>query len=130
MLGSVGGWSRELFRGEWLVNGAFNQKAGPEAPLSRCLVYFMHYAARGQGHGLELEPELIQTCMIQKRCCGKKWAKVLVCLWGFACVLRLPPPVRYGPQCPSLLDFLSGCLVRVRWTCRSSTDPRTDHALS
>ena len=30
------------------------------------------------------------------------------------------------PHCPSLLDFLSGCLVRVLWTCLSSTDPARD----
>jgi hypothetical protein len=40
--------------------------------------------------------------------------------------LRLSPPARYDPQCPSLLDFLSGCLVRVLWACRSSKDPARD----
>ena len=47
-----------------------------------------------------------------------------MCLWGFANCAFLP--ARYDPQYPSLLDFLSGCLVRVLWTCLSSTNPARD----
>ena len=42
---------------------------------------------------------------------------MLVCLG--ICELRLSLPARYDPQCPLLLDFRSGCLVRVLWACLS-----------
>ena len=51
-----------------------------------------------------------------------KSACVLVRIFG----MRLPLPARYNPQYPSLLDILSGCLVRVLWACLSSTDPVRD----
>jgi hypothetical protein len=53
------------------------------------------------------------------------WVEVgkSACVLVGICEVRLSPPARYDPQCPSLLDFLSGCLVRVLWTCRSSTFP-------
>jgi hypothetical protein len=58
---------------------------------------------------LELELELIQTRMIQKPLLWVEVGKIACVLVGI-CELRLSPPARYGPQCPSLLDFLSGCL--------------------
>ena len=63
---------------------------------------------------LELELELIQTRMIQK---PLLWVEVgkSACVRVGICELRLSLPARYDPQCPSLLDFLSGCLVRVLW---------------
>ena len=61
--------------------------------------------------GLELE--LIQTRMIQKPK-PLLWVEVgkSACVLVGICELRLSLPARYDPQCPSLLDFLSGCLVR------------------
>jgi hypothetical protein len=72
-----------------------------------------------------LKLELIQTRVIQKPLLWIQVGKSACVLVGI-CGLRLTPPARYDPQCPSLLDFLSGCLVRVLWTCRSSTDPSRD----
>ena len=45
------------------------------------------------------------------------WVEVgkSACVLVVSCELRLSLPARYDPQCPSLLDFLSGCLVRVLW---------------
>ena len=63
---------------------------------------------------LELELELIQTRMIQKPLLWVEVGKSAGVLVGI-CELRLSLPARYDPQCPSLLDFLSGCLVRVLW---------------
>ena len=63
--------------------------------------------------------------MIQKPLLWVEVGKSACVLVGI-CELRLSLPARYDPQCPSLLDFLSGCLVRVLWTCRSSTDPARD----
>jgi hypothetical protein len=67
---------------------------------------------------LELELELIQTRMIQKPLLRVEVGKSACVLVGI-CELRLSLPARYDPQCqvqcPSLLDFLSGCLVRVLW---------------
>ena len=70
---------------------------------------------------LELELELIQTRMIQK---PLPWVEVgkSACVLVGICELRLSLPARYDPQCLLLFDFLSGCLVRVLWTCQSSTD--------
>ena len=62
----------------------------------------------------ELELELIQTRMIQKPLLWVEVGKSACVLVGI-CELRLSLPARYDPQCPSLLDFLSGCLVRVLW---------------
>jgi hypothetical protein len=58
------------------------------------------------------ELELIQTRMIQKTLLWEEVGKSACVLVGI-CELRLSPLARYDPQCPSLLDFLSGCLVRV-----------------
>ena len=74
---------------------------------------------------IELELELIQTRMIQKPLLWVEVGKSACVLVGI-CELRLSLPARYDPQYPSLLDFLSGCLVRVLWTCLSSTDPARD----
>ena len=63
----------------------------------------------------ELELKLIQSHMIQKPLLWVEVGKSACVLVGI-CELRLSPPARYDPQCPSLLDFLSGCLVRVLWT--------------
>jgi hypothetical protein len=63
---------------------------------------------------LELELELIQTRMIQKQLLWVEVGKSACVLVGI-CELRLSLPARYDTQCPSLLDFLSGCLVRVLW---------------
>jgi hypothetical protein len=70
----------------------------------------------------ELEVELIQTRVTQKPLLWVEVGKSACVLVGI-CESRLSLPARYDPQCPSLLDFLSGCLVRVLWTWRSSTDP-------
>jgi hypothetical protein len=59
---------------------------------------------------LELELELIQTRMIQKPLLWVEVGKSADVLVGI-CELRLSPPARYDPQCPSLLDFLSGFLA-------------------
>ena len=64
--------------------------------------------------GIELELELIQTRMIQKPLLWVEVGKSACVLVGI-CELRLSLSARYDPQCPSLLDFLSGCLVRVLW---------------
>jgi hypothetical protein len=71
------------------------------------------------------ELELIQARMIQK---PLLWAEVgkSACVLVGICELRLSLPARYDPHYPSLLDFLSGCLVRVPWNCLSSTDPVRD----
>ena len=62
-------------------------------------------------HGfVELEHELIQTRMIQKPLLRVEVGKI-ACVG--ICELRPSLPTRYDPQYPSLLDFLSGCLVRV-----------------
>jgi hypothetical protein len=74
---------------------------------------------------IELELELIQTRVIQKPLLWVEVGKSACVLVGI-CELRLSPPARYDPQRFSLLDFLSGCLVRVLWTCRSSTFPAWD----
>ena len=58
----------------------------------------------------ELELELIQTRMIQKPLLRVEVGKS-ACVG--ICELRPSLPTRYDPQCPSILDFLSGCLVRV-----------------
>jgi hypothetical protein len=56
--------------------------------------------------------------MIQKPLLWKRkpslWVEVdkSACVLAEICELRLSLPSRYDPQCPSLLDFLSGCLVR------------------
>jgi hypothetical protein len=63
---------------------------------------------------LELELELIQTRMIQKPLLWVEVGKSACVLVGI-CELRLSLPARYDPQCSSLLDFLSVCLVRVLW---------------
>jgi hypothetical protein len=52
--------------------------------------------------------------MIQKPLLWVEVGKSACVLVGI-CELRISPPARYDPQCPSLLDFLSGCLVRVLW---------------
>jgi len=70
----------------------------------------------------ELELELTQTRVIQKPLLWVEVGKSACVLVGI-CELRLSLPARYDPQYPSLLNFLSGCLVRVLWTCLSSTDP-------
>jgi hypothetical protein len=62
----------------------------------------------------ELELELIQTRMIQKSLLWVEVGKSACVLVGIR-ELRFSLPARYDPQCPSLLDFLSGCLVRVLW---------------
>jgi hypothetical protein len=51
--------------------------------------------------------------MIQKPLLWR-WVEVgkSACVLVGICELRLSLPARYDPQCPSLLDFLSGCLVR------------------
>jgi hypothetical protein len=67
----------------------------------------------------ELELELIQTRMTQKPLLWVEVGKSACVLVGI-CELRLSPPARYDPQCASLLDCSSGCLVRVLWTCRSN----------
>ena len=67
----------------------------------------------------ELELELIQTRITQKPLLWVEVGKSACVLVGIS-KLRLSLPARYDPQCPSLLDFLSGCLVRVLWTCLSS----------
>jgi hypothetical protein len=63
---------------------------------------------------LELELELIRTRLVQKPLLwvevGES-AYVLVGIYDQSLSLF----ARYDPQCPSLLDFLSGCLVRVLW---------------
>jgi hypothetical protein len=74
---------------------------------------------------LLVELKLIQTRMIQKPLLWVEAGKSACVLVGIR-DLRLSPPARYDPQCPSLLDFLSGCLVCVLWTCRSATDPARD----
>jgi hypothetical protein len=74
---------------------------------------------------LELEFELTQARMIQKPLLWEEVGRSACVLVGI-CESRLSPPARYDPQCPLLLDFLSGCLVRILWTCRSSTDPVRD----
>ena len=55
---------------------------------------------------LELELELILL-----------WVEVgkSACVLVGICDQSLSLSARYDPQCPSLLDFLSGCLVRVLW---------------
>ena len=76
-------------------------------------------------HELDFELELIQTRMIQK---PLLWAKVgkSSCVLVGICELRLSLAARYDPHYPSIFDFLSGCLVRVPWTCLSSTGPARD----
>ena len=69
-------------------------------------------SASGQLHELELE--LIQTRMIQKPLLWVEVGKSACVLVGI-CELRLSLPARFDPHYPSLLDFLSGCLVRVLW---------------
>jgi hypothetical protein len=66
------------------------------------------------GFELELELELTQTRMIQKQLLWVEVGKSACVLVGI-CELRLSLPARYDPQCPSLLDFPSGCLVHVLW---------------
>jgi hypothetical protein len=61
---------------------------------------------------LELELELIQTRMIQKPLLWVEVGKSACVLVGI-CDQSLSLFARYVPQCPSRLDFLSGCLVRV-----------------
>jgi hypothetical protein len=41
------------------------------------------------------------------------WVEVgkSACVLVGICELRLSLPARYDPQCPLLVDFLSGCLV-------------------
>jgi hypothetical protein len=68
----------------------------------------------GRPPELELELELIQTRMIQKPLLWIEVGKSVCVLVGIR-ELRLSLPARYDPQFPSLLDFLSGCLVRVLW---------------
>jgi hypothetical protein len=102
-------------------------------PLKKNRIHFLHGAGKYKNREihvparceLELELELIQTRMIQKQLLWLEVGKSACVLVGIY-ELRLSPPARYDPQCPSLLDFLSGCLVRVLWTCRSSTDPAQD----
>ena len=60
---------------------------------------------------LELELLVIQTRMIQKPLLWVEVGKSACVLVGI-CELRLSLPARYDPQYSSLLDFLSGCLVR------------------
>jgi hypothetical protein len=60
---------------------------------------------------LELELEVIQTRMIQKPLpWGVLWVEVgnSTCVLVGICELRLSPPARYDPQCPSLSDFSLG----------------------
>ena len=92
---------------------------------TRPAVRFSGRAALVLRNELELELELIQARMLQKPLLWVEVGKSTCVLVGI-CELRLSPPARYDPQCPSLLDFLSGCLVRALWTCRSSTDPARD----
>jgi hypothetical protein len=73
----------------------------------------------GSRIGRELDLELIQTRMTQKPLLWVEVGKSACLLVGIR-ELRLSPLAQYDPQCPSFLDFLSGCLVRVLWTCRSS----------
>jgi hypothetical protein len=78
--------------------------------------------SKARKHNPKLEVEPIQTRMIQKPLLWVEVGKSARVLVGI-CELRLSPPARYDPQCPSLLDFLSGWLVRVLWTWRPSTFP-------
>jgi hypothetical protein len=110
-LPSLVGWGpRELTNISGLLTGTRSGKPKP---------------AGARGLPAELELELIQTRMIQKPLLWVEVGKSACVLVGI-CELRLSPPARYDPQCPSLLNFLSGCLVRVLWTCRSSKDPLRD----
>jgi hypothetical protein len=52
--------------------------------------------------------------MIQKPFLWVEVGKSACVLVGI-CNQSLSLFARYDPQCPSLLDFLSGCLVRVLW---------------
>ena len=79
---------------------------------------------------MELELELLVLLVIQTRMIQKPllWVEVgkSPCVLVGICKFRLSLPARYGPHYSSLLDFLSGCLVRVLWACLSSTDPVRD----
>ena len=92
--------------------------------LRKCFCAFF-FKAQKPLLNLDLNLKPIQARMTQK---PLLWVEVgkSVCVFVGICGLRLSPPARYDPQYPSLLDFLSGCLVRVLWTCRSSTDPARD----
>ena len=92
---------------------------------TRPAVRFSGRAALVLRNELELELELIQARMLQKPLLWVEVGKSTCVLVGI-CELRLSPPARYDPQSPLLLDFLSGCLARVLWTCRSATDPARD----
>jgi hypothetical protein len=54
---------------------------------------------------LKLKLKLIQARVMQKPLLWVEVGKIACVLLVGICELRLSPPARYDPQCPSLLDF-------------------------